>query len=253
MTVIGYARVSTEEQHDSGAGLPAQVSQLEAEASRRGWALEIVTESGGRSGSSLRKREALATALERLDSGEAKALVVTKLDRLTRSLADYARLQDRANSKGWDLVILDLGIDTSTPSGALMAGMMASVAQFERSMIAQRTREGLAQRKAQGVRLGRPVTMDSTVRDLILRLHGDGMSLRGIAQHLVDLGVETAHGGATWHASTVSRAIKTAYEDEAHDLRVRQLAKRMETVDSVTAEIRENLRASEAVPAMAGR
>ena len=73
----------------------------------------------------------------------------------------------------------------------------------------ERTKEALDKRKAQGVRLGRPVVMDPSTRDLILRLHGEGMSLRRIAQHLIDLGVETAHGGATWHASTVSRAIKT--------------------------------------------
>lgn len=208
--VIGYARVSTQEQHDQGAGLPAQVSRLEAEGLSRGWALEIVQESGGRSGGSLTKREALAEAIQRLDRGEADALVVTKLDRLTRSVADFSRLLDHANRKGWDLVILDVNVDTSTPSGALVANILASSAQYERALIAQRTREGMAQRKAEGVRMGRPVVMSYETYGRIVELRGFGLSLRAIAQELNETGVPTAHGGKAWHASTISKVLENA-------------------------------------------
>lgn len=205
--VIGYARVSTQEQHEAGAGLPAQISRLEGEGAARGWALETVTESGGRSGSSMTKREALAEAIARLDRGEADALAVTKLDRLTRSVADFSRLLDHAQRKGWDLIILDVNVDTSTPSGALVANILASSAQYERALIAQRTREGMAQRKAEGQRMGRPVVMAEETRARISELRSLGLSLRAIAQELNEAEIPTAHGGKAWHASTVSNVL----------------------------------------------
>ena len=203
LRVIGYARVSTTEQHDAGAGLPAQVARLTAEAAGRGWTLEVVTEDGGRSGSTLERREALADALTRLDKGQADALVVTKLDRLTRSVADFARLLDRAKRKGWQLVVLDLGIDTTTPAGELVANVIASAAQYERRMIGLRTREGMAQRKAEGVRMGRPVVLPADVRDRIAGQRSEGRSLRSIADQLNFDQIATAHAGSKWYASTV--------------------------------------------------
>lgn len=96
-------------------------------------------------------------------------------------------------------------LDTAPKSKAYLEW----IALGKRQDSGKRTREALAERKAQGVRLGRPVVMDPSTRELILRLHGEGMSLSGIARHLIDLGVETAHGGASWYPGTISRAIKT--------------------------------------------
>jgi DNA invertase Pin-like site-specific DNA recombinase len=89
-----------------------------------------------------------------LEAGQADALVVAKLDRLSRSVGDFAGLMDLARRQGWALIALDLGVDTTTPAGEMMANVMASFAQFERRVIAQRTKDALAQAKARGVRLG---------------------------------------------------------------------------------------------------
>lgn len=206
---IGYIRASTSEQADSGLGLEAQRAAILAECERRGWRLLEVYEDAGASGKSLSGRPALTEALRAVEEGTAGALVVAKLDRLSRSLLDFASLMVRAQTKGWNLVALDLGIDLSTPAGEFMANVMASAAQWERRIIGQRTRDALAVRKAQGVRLGRPPVLPKDVVQRISRMRTTGQSLRGIADALNAENVPTAHGGARWHASTV-RAVLSA-------------------------------------------
>ncbi len=153
--VIGYVRVSTAEQADSGLGLAAQRSTIEAECDHRGWTLSAVYEDAA-SGKSMSGRRALGEAIGVLDEGDASALVVAKLDRLSRSVVDAAELLNRAQRAGWALVACDLGVDTTTPAGEAMANVMATFAQLERRLIGQRTRDALAMAKAAGVRLGRP-------------------------------------------------------------------------------------------------
>src|SRR4051812_22324091 len=92
MQAVGYVRVSTSEQADSGLGLQAQRSAIKAEAKRRGWALVGIEEDAGASGKSMAGRAGLEAALALVESGQAEALVVAKLDRLSRSLLDFAAL-----------------------------------------------------------------------------------------------------------------------------------------------------------------
>ena len=155
------------------------------------------------SGSTVRGRAGLRRALEQLDGGEASGLVVAKLDRLSRSLLDFAQLMERSRQEGWGLVALDLGVDTTTPSGALMANVLASFAEFERRLIGQRTREALAAKRRQGVRLGRPSVIDDDVRAKVRALRLAGQSYARIAQSLNESGTRTAHGGRLWYAATV--------------------------------------------------
>jgi DNA invertase Pin-like site-specific DNA recombinase len=155
MKAIGYIRVSTREQGDSGLGLDAQRATIEADAIRRGWPPVCLIIDSGYSGAST-DRPGVAQALAMLEAGQADALVVAKLDRLSRSVGDFAGLMDLARRQGWALIALDLGVDTTTPAGEMMANVMASFAQFERRVIAQRTKDALAQAKARGVRLGCP-------------------------------------------------------------------------------------------------
>src|SRR4051794_33684622 len=154
MRVIGYVRVSTDEQMSSGAGLQAQRQAILAECRRRGWQLVEVLEDAGYSAKDMR-RPAVQGALRVLKAGEASALVVAKLDRLSRSMIDFTALMAKAQKQSWALVALDCAVDTSTPAGEAMANMLATFAQFERRLISQRTKEALAVKKAAGVRLGR--------------------------------------------------------------------------------------------------
>jgi DNA invertase Pin-like site-specific DNA recombinase len=206
--VVGYIRVSTDEQADSGLGLEAQRSAIESECSRRGWELTQVFEDAGASGKSLSGRPALEGALQAVRSHQASALVVAKLDRLSRSLLDFAALMEDARNGEWSLVILDLGVDTTTPSGEMIANVMATFAQFERRLIGQRTKDALAIRKKQGVKLGRPRSLPAEVVDRIAVERARGRSLRAIADGLNDDEVPTGHGGKKWHASTVKAVVE---------------------------------------------
>ena len=210
MEIIGYVRVSTDEQADSGAGLAAQRAAIEAEAARRGWQLVAIHEDAGASGKSLNGRSGLTAALAAIEAGEASGLVVAKLDRLSRSLLDFAGLMERSQRKGWALVALDLGVDTSTPSGEMMASVLAIFAQFERRLIGQRTRDALAVKKAQGVQLGRPRTMPGTIRERIRHEREQGCSLTAIAAGLNADGIGTAQGGSRWYPSTVRATLLAA-------------------------------------------
>ena len=207
--VYGYARVSTTEQHDQGAGLPAQMYALQQEAERRGWELEIVTESTGASAKSLRKRPELVRVLAELDRNGG-ILLVSKMDRLSRSVADVADILNRQRKHGWQLVALDIGMDTTTPAGEMVATMMASVAQWERRMIGERTRAGMAERKRQGVHCGRKRTLPVAVVRQICELREQGMSYSAIARHLNADNVPTAHGAAGWQMSTVRRVLASS-------------------------------------------
>src|SRR5438477_1203081 len=188
MQVIGYARVSTSEQADSRAGLEAQREAIEREARRRGWHLVKTIEDAGYSAKDL-KRPGIQQVLETLQRGEAKALVVGKLDRLSRSMIDFTALMGRATREGWALVALDCAVDTTTPAGEAMANVLATFAQFERRLIGQRTREALAVKKAQGVRIGRPRTMPDDVVQRIRREREQGRTLAAIAEGLNEDGV----------------------------------------------------------------
>ncbi len=207
MRAAGYIRVSTEEQADSGAGLEAQRRGITEAAAVRGWELLRIFEDHA-SGKSMNGRKGLKEALRMIEAGEAEALVVAKLDRLSRSLMDFAALMERSRRRGWALVALDLGVDTSTPSGEMMANVLAVFAQFERRMIGQRTKDALAVKRAQGVRLGRPASLAAGVRSRIRRMHSHGRSLSAIAQELNAEGVPTAHGGRAWYPSTVRAALR---------------------------------------------
>jgi DNA invertase Pin-like site-specific DNA recombinase len=209
LRVVGYVRVSTEEQLDSGAGLEAQRAQIRAAAAQRSWSLIGIREDAA-SGKSLSARQGLELTLRDLEDGAAEALVVAKLDRLSRSLLDFASLMERSRRKGWALVALDLGVDTTTPQGEMVANVMASFAQFERKLIGQRTREALAVKRQQGVRLGRPPVLDEGIRRRIQRERSRGRSLAAIAADLNRDAVPRAHGGDRWHVSTLQALLQRA-------------------------------------------
>jgi len=117
--VVGNMRVSTEGQV---YGLEAQHMAIESEVTRRGWEVEYIADEG-RSGKDI-NRPGITRALALLKAGEAEALVVSKLDRLARSLLDLAQILDLAKRQGWAVIVMDIGIDTTTPTGELVVNDM---------------------------------------------------------------------------------------------------------------------------------
>ncbi|WP_432548410.1 recombinase family protein [Kineococcus sp. SYSU DK004] len=205
--VLAYLRVSTEEQATSGAGLEAQRAALTAEAARRGWQLEYVVDAGY-SAKDL-NRPALAAALAQLNARQADVLLVAKLDRLSRSVHDFSGLVKEATRRGWSVVCLDVGVDTSTPNGKFMATITAGIAELERELIGQRTRDALAAKKAAGVRLGRPPVLPLDVVRRIVAEREAGRSWQAIADTLTSDKVPTARGGTAWTFSSARAVYKS--------------------------------------------
>src|SRR6056297_3020075 len=169
--LIGYARTSTLEQT---AGLEAQRDALKAIGCERVWEEQT---------SSIGLRESLTGAMSFCRDGD--TLVVTKLDRLARSVRNLGEIIEELESKGVGLRILDLGLDTSNATGKLMLNVLGSVAQFEREMMLERQREGIAKAQREGKYRGRAPTAMRR-RSEVLALLRDGVSKRQIAR---DLGI----------------------------------------------------------------
>ena len=156
---IGYIRVSTTEQATSGLGLAVQEHAVRAECDRRGWDLVEVFVDNGESGKSL-DRPGLRAALEAIADRNATVLVAAKLDRISRSVGDFATLLEWFTSADASLVALDVGVDTSTPGGRLVSNVFASVAEWERDTIAARTKDALAAARSNGRPISRPAVID---------------------------------------------------------------------------------------------
>lgn len=207
MNVIGYVRVSTMEQVGTGLGLESQEVAIRRHCEATGLDLLDVVHDDGASAKDL-NRPGLDSALRRLATGEAAGLVVAKLDRLTRSTVDLLNLLEWAERAGVALVALDLGLDTSTPTGRLVAKVMGSVVEWERDVIAQRTREAATVRRGQGKRMGRPGVRDTAphVAGLIRGRRDAGVTWQAIADELNAGGVPTIRGGTAWRVSSVQSA-----------------------------------------------
>lgn len=169
-TMIGYARTSTADQK---AGLEAQTRDL-----TNAGCLKLFAEHA--SGVDARRPE-LAKALDYVRAGD--VFVVTKPDRLARSTADLMTIVKALQAKGVELRILSMNLDTTTPTGKLMLGVLASVAEFEREIMLERQREGIAKAKADGKFKGRQPTARRKSDDVV-KLYREGTSPADIARKL---------------------------------------------------------------------
>lgn len=170
--LVGYARTSTLEQD---AGLRAQVRDLEALGCETVYQEQV---------SSVAERQELDNAVKSLRKGD--KLVVTKLDRLARSVRHLGALLDTLDARDVGLVILSMGgqqVDTTTATGKMMLNVMASVAQFEREMMLERQKEGIAKAKAEGKYTGRKPTAMAKA-DAAMSLLASGMSKTKVTEHL---------------------------------------------------------------------
>jgi DNA invertase Pin-like site-specific DNA recombinase len=184
--LVGYCRVSTLEQD---AGFEAQERDLKGVGVER-----LFSERTSATG----PRKALEEALDFVRSGD--AVVVTKLDRLARSVADVVRIVERLETKRVGLRILSMGVDTATPTGRLILNVIGSVAQFEREVMLERQREGVRRAKREGKYKGRAPTARAKADDIV-KLAGEGMTREGIAKRL-GVGVASVYRVLAWARTT---------------------------------------------------
>lgn len=152
--LIGYARTSTVDQR---AGLDAQVRDLKSAGCEKIFAEQV-------SSIDVTNRAEFASALDFIREGD--TLIVSKLDRLARSVSHLLSILDALNAKGAELRILGMGIDTATPTGKLMVTIMGGVAEFERAIMLERQREGIAKAKAEGKYRGRKPTAQAKCEEV---------------------------------------------------------------------------------------
>jgi DNA invertase Pin-like site-specific DNA recombinase len=174
-TVALYARVSTKEQN-----LETQLAPLREHAERAGWEVHREYTDLGYSGQKQR-RPGLDALMQDAKARKFNALLVVKLDRLGRSLSHLVRLLDDLRALSIDFVATSQAIDTTTPTGKLMLGMLGAIAEFERELIRERVMAGLERAKREGKILGRPPKLDA---EQVVELRAAGMSLRQIANAL---------------------------------------------------------------------
>lgn len=225
---IGYVRVSTSEQAESGLSLEAQRKKIEAQATLSDLELVDVLQDAGESAKDLH-RPAMTDLLNRIDSGQVDCIIVAKLDRLTRSLKDINDLIEtlgrakRADGGrgGVDLISTSESWDTSTATGRLVINMICAVAQWEREIIAERTSAALQEMKAQGKATGGVPQygfdfvdgkrveneQEQAVLSDIALLKAAGHSWQGVTDGLTEKGHRT-RAGTRWTRQGIFRIAK---------------------------------------------
>ena len=167
--IVGYARTSTVEQI---AGFESQIELLKGQGCEKLFQEQV---------SSVAKREQLEMAIDWCREGD--TLVVTKLDRLARSVAHLTEIVAKLEAKKVALRILAIGLDTGTPTGRLMLNLLGSIAQFEREIMLERQREGIAKAKGDGKYKGRAPTARAKSSD-VMSLAAEGLTREAIAAKL---------------------------------------------------------------------
>ncbi len=223
MKAIAYTRVSTQEQADSGLSLEGQAARVQAFCVAKGWELVDTVTDAGLSGATL-DRPGLQKVLESVRRHEVDAVVVLKLDRLTRSVKDLGILLEAFDRAGVAFSSVTDSFDTSTANGRLVLNVLGSVAQWERDIIAERTSDALQVKKAQGRRVGAvpfgftlgadgdellPDAEQLATVGQIAEWRREGEGLNAIARRLNALGIATAQAG-TWAAQTVKRVLRNS-------------------------------------------
>lgn len=231
LRVIGYTRVSTEEQASGGFSLDAQEAKIRAYCDLYELELVGIISDPGASAKTL-ERPGMGQVLAELRKrkGTVEGLVLAKLDRLTRSVADWAGLiaeffrDDRKR-----LFSVGEAIDTRTATGRMVLNLIMTIAEWEREVIGERTRDALQAKIAKGERCGKvrfgydldpdrlndhgdpymllPNQAEQEAITLMRRWKQEGKSLRAMAKILEDMGIETKEGGKLWLPTTIKRIL----------------------------------------------
>lgn len=174
-----YLRVSTKDQTTEN-----QLRELRQVAERAGWEVVRTFEDAGVSGAKGRdKRPGYDALLKAVARREVELVAAWSVDRLGRSMQDLVAFLEDLRGHGADLYLHQQALDTTTPSGRALFGMMAVFAEFERAMIQERVNAGLARAKAEGKRLGRP-TLGSDIETKVRELRATGMGIVKVAKTL---------------------------------------------------------------------
>jgi DNA invertase Pin-like site-specific DNA recombinase len=206
--MLGYATISPSPGRVNAGAVTEQAEAITGECTRRGLELvELVREREPRDGKG-RERPGLGYALARIAAGEARGLVVSELSRLSRSAAELGEVLEWFARSRARLVAVAQGLDTDEREGRLAARTLIEVSGWERERLSERTRQGL-QAARRGNRRGarRAVADDPELRERIVRMRAEGMTLQAIADHLNESGVPTVRGGAKWRPSSVQAAV----------------------------------------------
>ena len=228
MQAIGYCRVSTDAQATDGISLDAQSDRIRQWCEGNGHELTACHEDSGISGKRAANRPGLLAAVAAARRQRC-LLVVCSLSRLARSIRDCLDLSEKLDRSGASLVSLSESLDTSNAAGRLMFAMLASMGQFEREVIGERTRDALAAKKARGERIGQiPYGYKLAADGIHLEKHAHetacvaimiekrnrGLSLRKLAAELNDQGWRNK-SGKPWVASQVYNTLKYHASDAA--------------------------------------
>ncbi len=218
MKAVGYVRVSTDEQAKSGLGLEAQIAKIKAYAELFDIELTEIIMDEGISGKTL-ERDGLKRAIKMLKEKKAEGMVIAKLDRLTRNVADLGTLVSTVFDKA-ELYSVSEQINTKNAAGRLVLNVLVSVAQWERETICERTKDALQAKKARGEKTGGNIPFgfnvingkldrneeEQAIISEIKSLKNKGLSLRKIAEALNGRGIATKNGKA-WTAVQIQRIV----------------------------------------------
>jgi site-specific DNA recombinase len=222
MRAIGYVRVSTDKQAELGVSLEAQAEKIRAMALVHDAELLDIIVDGGESAKSL-QRPGMERLLKLVDSKGAQAVIVAKLDRLTRSVKDLCELLERFERRGVALISVAESLDTGSAAGRLVLNIMTAVSQWEREAIGERTRDALSHKRRNGERVGN-LRYGYRLADDGLHLQADaaeqavmarigqlrpGHTLRQIAARLNELGLRTRRG-SPWRLESVARVVNSS-------------------------------------------
>lgn len=218
MYIVGYTRVSTVEQREEGVSLDSQQHKIEAYCTVKDWKLTEVIKDEGISGKNL-NRPGIDILIKKVKDKEVETVIVCKLDRLTRSVADLNKLVEIFKKHDVALVSIAESLDATTATGRLMMNLLASVSQWEREIIGERTKDALAYLKEQNKIYSRPVfgytenngLLEKNLNDektlkLIRQMKEEGLSYHSIADKLNAANINTKRDGI-WHANTVRRIL----------------------------------------------
>jgi DNA invertase Pin-like site-specific DNA recombinase len=206
MRALGYASIGAEGGPASSGHLERQKEAIERTCQRLGLELvEVVRERESKAGSAL-ERAGVSYLIERLAAGDAACLVVTGLDRLSRSVSELGTLVQWLERSNVRLVAVELDLDTLSPGGRAAARALASVGGWERERLSERTQKGLAAARAKRRAGGASAPDWAAIRRRIALMRADGMTLQAIADVLNEERVPTPRGGLKWRPSSVQSA-----------------------------------------------